>query len=605
MAIMNVNPTRMELSRLKKRLAVARRGHKLLKDKRDELMKKFLELVKKDKDLREKTDEMMMNVHLSFLIARSVMQNEVLEEALMFPKQAFLLDVQSYNILNVNVPKFNFKARSDEFSDIYPYGFANTSCELDNAITTLSDLLPYLFELTQIEKSVQLLAEEIEKTRRRVNALEYVLIPQLTETIKYIKMKLDENERGNLTRLMKVKDMMIEKSRKSIKLVVPIILSVLLISGCSFSKKNDEVLLPPLEIPQQIQYSTLKVQKGNIRKEIKDTATIDISSGKIIYSEFGGRLKGLYVSEGDVVKKGDLLAEFESDGLEIKLEQSKINVEKAKINKSQSIAQAENEIEIANVELERLKQELNIKEVPEELLSIGDAAAQKSYNEEIEKLNDQIKEQEYKIETLKEKLEIVKITADLDIETSERSFAQVEKELANTKIVSPIDGIVYNVSKMIIGEQISAYSPMLTIIKPENVQIKYSGYNARYFEVGMGVEVFIGENELKGKVVVAPSNLPQNVPESSKENVLIRVEGLSLETITEKKGNIRLNLILEERNDVIVIPKRLIQNYLGNRYVYVLENGEKLQRFVEVGIETNSESEIIKGLNEGELLIEA
>ncbi|PQQ65590.1 V-type ATP synthase subunit D [Acetivibrio saccincola] len=216
MAIMlRVNPTRMELTRLKKRLAIARRGHKLLKDKQDELMKKFLDLVKRNKELREKVEGMLMKVHENFLIARAVMSSESLEGALMFPKQSISLDVSSQNVMSVSVPVFNYNLSSTYESDIYPYGFASTSGELDTAIGTLSEALPFMLELAQMEKSSQLLAQEIERTRRRVNALEYVLIPQLTETIKYITMKLEENERGNLVRLMKVKDMMIEEARKS------------------------------------------------------------------------------------------------------------------------------------------------------------------------------------------------------------------------------------------------------------------------------------------------------------------------------------------------------------------------------------------------------
>lgn len=215
MALMRVNPTRMELTRLKKRLVVARRGHKLLKDKRDELMKQFLELVSKNKELREKVEEKLMTVHKNFLIARAVMSSESLEAALMFPKQSVSLEVSTKNVMSVDVPVLEYKTSSSDDTDIYPYGFAATSAELDGAIGTLSEVLPDILELAQIEKSAQLLAEEIEKTRRRVNALEYVMIPQLTETIKYITMKLDENERGNLTRLMRVKDMMIEQSKQA------------------------------------------------------------------------------------------------------------------------------------------------------------------------------------------------------------------------------------------------------------------------------------------------------------------------------------------------------------------------------------------------------
>ncbi len=212
MARMNVNPTRMVLTGLKKRLKTARRGHKLLKDKRDELMKRFLEVVRENKSLREIVEAKLQIVHSRFVMARAEMNSELLEEALMFPKQTIELDTSTRNIMSVDVPVLTFTYKSDDEGDIYPYGFANTTGELDGAISTLSGLTEDLLKLAELEKTAQLMADEIEKTRRRVNALEYVLIPNLEETIKYIVMKLDENERGNLTRLMKVKDMMLEQA---------------------------------------------------------------------------------------------------------------------------------------------------------------------------------------------------------------------------------------------------------------------------------------------------------------------------------------------------------------------------------------------------------
>ena len=212
MARMNVSPTRMVLTSLKKRLRTARRGHKLLKDKRDELMKRFLDIVRENKSLREIVEAQLQIVHSRFVMARAEMNSELMEEALMFPKQKIELNTSTRNIMSVDVPVLEFTFKSDDEGDIYPYGFANTTGELDGAIATLSDLTGDLLKLAELEKSAQLMADEIEKTRRRVNALEYVLIPNLEETIKYIVMKLDENERGNLTRLMKVKDMMLEQA---------------------------------------------------------------------------------------------------------------------------------------------------------------------------------------------------------------------------------------------------------------------------------------------------------------------------------------------------------------------------------------------------------
>ena len=214
MARLTVNPTRMELTRLKKRLVTARRGHKLLKDKRDELMRQFLEIVRQNLVLREKVEESLLKAHNSFTVASAVMSPEMLEEALMYPKQSVSLELGLKNIMSVNVPVYDFQTKSQDPSEIFPYGFATTSGELDDAVLHLSETFQAMLELAQMEKTAQMLAQEIEKTRRRVNALEYVMIPQFEETIKYILMKLDENERGNTTRLMKVKDMMLEQARE-------------------------------------------------------------------------------------------------------------------------------------------------------------------------------------------------------------------------------------------------------------------------------------------------------------------------------------------------------------------------------------------------------
>ncbi|MDO4485653.1 MAG: V-type ATP synthase subunit D [Bacillota bacterium] len=211
MAVLHVNPTRMELSRLKKRLTTSRRGHKLLKDKRDDLMKRFLKLARENMELREQVESRMAQVYRGFVIAGASMDDAVLQEALMLPQKRIYADVRRRNITGVSVPDFSFTDDGDKSRDIYPYGFAFTTGELDASIDALYDVLPLLLQLAQTEKTVQLMAEETEKTRRRVNALEYVQIPSLQETIKSITMKLDENERGNLARLMKVKDMMIAK----------------------------------------------------------------------------------------------------------------------------------------------------------------------------------------------------------------------------------------------------------------------------------------------------------------------------------------------------------------------------------------------------------
>lgn len=212
MARLNVNPTRMELSKLKKKLVSAQRGHKLLKDKRDELMRQFMGLIKENRQLRTEVEAAISEAGKYMAVAGSVMQKEVLETALMMPKQEVELEVGEKNVMSVYIPVFSPKFKTGDSSDVYSYGTAFTSTDLDGAVSALSEVFPKMIRLAEIEKACQLMADEIEKTRRRVNALEHVIIPETQENIRYITMKLDENERSTQVRLMKVKDMMLNEA---------------------------------------------------------------------------------------------------------------------------------------------------------------------------------------------------------------------------------------------------------------------------------------------------------------------------------------------------------------------------------------------------------
>ena len=206
MAEIRVNPTRMELKKLQTKYTTARRGHKLLKDKRDELMRRFLDVVREDKELRERVETSLTACHKSFTVANAVSNPKMLSEALILPGSENKLEVSEKNLMSVTVPVFELDVAG---GDTFNYGFAFTSGELDNAICELGGILPDMVRLAELEKTAQMLALEIERTRRRVNALEHIMMPRYLESIKTIKMKLDENERGNKTRLMKVKDMML------------------------------------------------------------------------------------------------------------------------------------------------------------------------------------------------------------------------------------------------------------------------------------------------------------------------------------------------------------------------------------------------------------
>ena len=212
MASTAITPTRMVLNQLKGRLKTARRGHKLLKDKRDELMRQFMEVIKQNKVLRTRVEEGLTAAFASLQVASSIMSPEMLEQSLLYPRQSVELSVKYKNIMSVNVPEYSFTTKNNDPSEIYPYGFAQTSGELDDALEQLAKVFNDMLELAEVEKTMQLLAEEIEKTRRRVNALEYSTIPSLEENIKYITMKLAENENATKVRLLKVKDMVLQKA---------------------------------------------------------------------------------------------------------------------------------------------------------------------------------------------------------------------------------------------------------------------------------------------------------------------------------------------------------------------------------------------------------
>ena len=202
----------MVLNQLKGRLKTARRGHKLLKDKRDELMRQFMDVIKRNKQLRLRVEQGLSEAFASVQVASAIMSPEMMEQALLYPRQSVELDMKFKNIMSVNVPLYSYTTKNNDPAEIYPYGFAQISGELDDALENMGKVFEDMLELAQVEKTMQLLAEEIEKTRRRVNALEYVMIPDLEKNIKYISMKLEENENSTKVRLLKVKEMVLQNA---------------------------------------------------------------------------------------------------------------------------------------------------------------------------------------------------------------------------------------------------------------------------------------------------------------------------------------------------------------------------------------------------------
>lgn len=207
-----ITPTRMVLNQQKARLKTATRGHKLLKDKRDELMRQFMDIIRRNKELRAKVEEGLTEAFAALALASAVMAPDMLEQAILYPRQSVELDMKFKNVMGVNVPVYDFQTKTSQAGDIFPYGFAQTSGELDDALEALTSVFEDMLELAQVEKTMQLMAQEIERTRRRVNALEHVMIPECQDNIRYISMKLEENDRASKVRLMKVKEMVLEKA---------------------------------------------------------------------------------------------------------------------------------------------------------------------------------------------------------------------------------------------------------------------------------------------------------------------------------------------------------------------------------------------------------
>ncbi|NMB96684.1 MAG: biotin/lipoyl-binding protein, partial [Clostridiaceae bacterium] len=341
-----------------------------------------------------------------------------------------------------------------------------------------------------------------------------------------------------------------------------------------------------------------------IKKEIKDSVKIEPARETPVFTKYGGWLKECYVKRNDFVEEGDLLVEFDSDSIEIKLQQQELALEKAKLKGDQYLKQIQREIELAIIDINKTEEKLSEKEnLRNNLLSENSSFDVRDLDKEIENLKVQIIKQNITLEGIQQKYEIAKANLEIDIVNYEMQVEEIKKQLESTRLYAPKSGMVFTLQDIDEGEYVSAYRTILTIVSIEDVQLKYTGINASKFEVGMKVTFTLDKDELPGEVISAPYYYSKDAPDSVKEAVIMKIEGLTVEKLLSLKSDIRVTLVLDQKEDAIVIPKNLLNNYLGFKYVYVLENGMKKQRFVETGIDNNLDVEIIKGLNEGDELI--
>jgi len=386
-------------------------------------------------------------------------------------------------------------------------------------------------------------------------------------------------------------------------LILPFL--ILSLSGCYFFPQEEEVLAPPLKAPEKVTYRTIKVEKGNIEKRVNATAYfVSDNQTDLSFKHRGGRIESINVKTGDMVEAGDTLIQLETDNLETQLLQQEIALEKLILNYNQSLSNAERSIKLANFELEELEKKLEklkntIENIPKEV-SVQDVMPDAIDN--LELLEERIKRQELEVEGEIVKYNNIKDMMELDIKTAEIQIENLQTELEKTKLVSPVTGRVVWITSSKVGEYIYAHSNLIRIADVTRLKLRYTGDSISDFKMGDKVEVKIDNDEYVGIVVMTPSTAPFDADDSIKKSVLIDVKGLPAEV---KLGDAaRISLLLDRRDDVLVIPRDLLHGFMGQKTVYILDDGIKKDRNVQVGIETPTEVEIVKGLEEGEEIIE-
>jgi len=328
---------------------------------------------------------------------------------------------------------------------------------------------------------------------------------------------------------------------RGILCITIILLFVTSLSGCYLFPKEEEVLAPPLVKPPEITYETEEVKKGIIEKKITGSGTfVSTEQANMFFKNRGGRLKAIHVELGDYVEKGQLIAELDSGDLENQVKQQEIQLKKAQTRLSQVKAYSDDKYE--------------------------------------------------------------RRMAEYDVELAKLTLENLQRELNECKLTADISGkVVYIDHNINMGDYVNAYQTIIRIADPTKLQLQVSGSNLSDYSIGMEADVTIRNETYLGKVVMTPADAPIDAPEHQRNNVRIEVEDLPEDVKIGESAQV--SLILDRREDVIVIPRYLVRNYMGRKYVLVLEDGLKKEKDVEVGLETPAEAEIVKGLEEGELLI--
>jgi len=329
----------------------------------------------------------------------------------------------------------------------------------------------------------------------------------------------------------------------AISFILVLVLLMSSLSGCYFFPKEEEVLAPPIKIPDKITYDTLEVTKGTIENTIRVTGSfVPVSQHDLFYVK-GDRLKDIYVITGQEVKKGELLAELETDAVLGEIQMQEIALKRAQI------------------------------------------------------LYDDAKARYDIVGGSRTELDM----AELDFQTNQLKLEKLKSDLARARLVSPIDGIVVYVNSIKQGEYVNPYQTVVRVADPKQLQLRYSGDRVANFRLGMKAVVQLKENQYEAEVVMTPSEMPSDADEQTKNSVQLKVYDLPEDIKYGQTASI--SLTLERRENVIVIPKLLVNNFANRKFVNILKDGIREERDIEVGITNSTEAEVIKGLEVGELLI--
>lgn len=375
--------------------------------------------------------------------------------------------------------------------------------------------------------------------------------------------------------------------------IIIILLLLVFPTGCSMFPSEEETLAPPLEIPEDITYMTMEAKTGYIEDSIKDRAIfVAYDEMDLFFHNNSGRLKKLYVNLGDRVKKGDVIAELLTDNIELQIAEQQITVDTKQKDLDYSKSISEIEIKMCEDEIKAIQKEYDT------MLKISEVYTAN----ELESTKTKLENQKNVLEKLKLNWSSQLNLKKSDVEAAKLKLEGLKKDYENSRIISPIDGIVTFATLIKAGEYVDSFKIIATISKPGSLRLKYTGIKANKFEVGAKVEVQTESGQTcTGEVVLTETSVPIEEMEKYKETVIIK-----LDEIPEgvERGNMAdIKLVLNSADNTVILPINAVKKVLGKNIVYVLQDNLRVERYVETGIQTVKDIQILEGVNPGELVI--